>query len=89
MVQNNVFNHSRIHTVVVCALTTNLDLEKAPGNIRLSKGEANLPRESVVNVSQLVTIDKRHLSEKIGKVTHGRLLEIIDGLHLLFSPREI
>ncbi|MFZ1397711.1 MAG: type II toxin-antitoxin system PemK/MazF family toxin, partial [Candidatus Promineifilaceae bacterium] len=59
VIQNNVFNHSQINTTVVCAITSNLQRAQVPGNVRLYKGEANLPKPSVVNVSQLFTVDKR------------------------------
>ena len=68
VVQNNRLNHSRIGTVVLCELTTNLRLERVPGNVGLAEGEGNLPRRSVVNVTQLVTVDKRELSEHIGRL---------------------
>jgi mRNA interferase MazF len=55
---NNLFNHSRINTVVVCALTSNLQRASVPGNILLKPKEANLPKQSVVNVSQIFTVDK-------------------------------
>ena len=61
VLQNNVFNTSRINTVVVCALTTNLRRSQAPGNVTLDKGEANLNKKSVVNISQIVTINKSDL----------------------------
>jgi mRNA-degrading endonuclease toxin of MazEF toxin-antitoxin module len=56
VIQNNVFNRSRINTVVVCALTSNLRRAQAPGNVLLEVGEANLPKQSVVNVSQIFTV---------------------------------
>ena len=66
VVQNNLFNRSRISTVVVCALTSHLKRAASPGNVTLAKGEANLPRRSVVNISQIFTVDKMDLGEKIG-----------------------
>lgn len=89
VIQNNIFNASNINTVVVCTLTTNLKRSKAPGNVSLNKGEANLPKKSVVNVSQIYTANKSDLSEKIGQVSEKRMCEIIEGLHLLTEPREI
>ncbi len=89
VVQNNIFNASKINTVVVCALTTNLFRGTAPGNVTLNKGEANLPEKSVVNISQVITLDKRVLAEKIGTLSKSRIDEIIDGLKLLFEPREL
>jgi mRNA interferase MazF len=86
VVQNDVFNASRIKTVVVCALTSNLKRAQAPGNVTLQKGEANLPKKSVVNISQLLTVDKTDLTEKIGTLTFKRTQEIIAGIKLLLDP---
>lgn len=89
VVQNNVFNRSRIHTVVVCALTSNLKRAAAPGNVLLEPREANLPKQSVVNVSQIFTVDKGQLGEKIGTLAGKRVREILDGIRLLLEPREL
>jgi len=89
VVQNNLFNHSRINTVVVCGLTSNLQRADSPGNLVLQKGEANLPKKSVVNISQLVTVDKSDLAEKIGSLSSARVREILEGIQLLLEPREV
>jgi mRNA interferase MazF len=89
VVQNNIFNGSRIGTVVVCALTSNLKRADAPGNVLLKKGEANLKKDSVVNISQLVTVDKADLLEKIGALSPARVREIVAGICLLIEPREL
>jgi mRNA interferase MazF len=89
VIQNNVFNQSRINTVVVCVLTSNLKRAKAPGNVLLEQGEANLPKQSVVNVSQIFTIDKRDLEEKIGALSPKRVQQILDGIDLVLQPRDI
>ena len=89
VVQNNLFNRSRINTVVVCALTSNLKRADAPGNVLLSPGEANLPKRSVVNVSQIFTVDKSDLAEKIGTLSRQRVREILDGIQLLMEPRKV
>ena len=89
VVQNNVFNRSRIHTVVVCALTSNVKRATAPGNVLLEPGEAGLPKQSVVNVSQLFTVEKALLVEKIGTLSAKRVSEILDGIALLLEPREV
>jgi len=89
VVQNDVFNASRIQTTVLCAVTSNLLRAKAPGNLLLRKGEANLPRPNVVNVSQLVTVDKSVLREKIGTLPRRRVREIVSGLRLVLEPREL
>jgi len=89
IIQNNLFNQSRINTVVVCALTSNLKRADAPGNVLLEEGEANLPKRSVVNISQLFTVDKMQLAEYIGTISKERVRQIIEGVRLLTEPREI
>jgi len=89
VIQNNVFNRSRINTIVICALTSNLKRAQAPGNVLLKKGEANLPKQSVVNVSQISTVDKRDLVEKIGALSRQRIRQILGGIRLLTEPRDI
>ncbi len=88
VIQNNFFNASRINTIVVCALTSNLKRADAPGNVLLAAGEGNLPRQSVVNVSQIVTVDKSQLAEKIGSLSSRRVREIRDGGRLVLEPRD-
>ena len=89
VIQNNVFNHSRIQTVVVCALTSNLKRAKAPGNVLLAKGEANLPKQSVANISQIFTVNKSDLVEKVGSLSRNRVYQILEGIQLLITPRDI
>jgi mRNA interferase MazF len=89
VIQNNIFNRSRINTVVVCALTSNLRRAEAPGNVRLEPGEANLTKPSVVNVSQIFTVDKSDLIDKIGTLSDQRVQEIIAGINLLLTPGDI
>ena len=86
VIQNDRFNNSPINTVIVCALTSNLRLASAPGNVALRKGEANLPRRSVINVSQVLTVDKSDLRERIGTVSKSRLREVLDGLASVLMP---
>lgn len=87
--QNNVFNRSRIDTVVVCVLTSNVKRAQAPGNVLLDKGEAGLPKRSVVNVSQVFTVDKRDLHGKIGALSSRRMRQVLDGMYLLLEPRDL
>lgn len=89
IIQNNLFNKSRIDTVIVCALTSNLKLAQAPGNVFLPQGEANLPKPSVANASQLNTVDKRDLLEYIGTLPEGRVRQILAGVRLLLEPRDL
>lgn len=80
VVQDDVFNHSRITTVVVCALTSNLHRANEPGNVLLEVGEGNLPQQSVVVVSQVSSVDKARLGERIGSLSDTRVEQILDGL---------
>lgn len=80
VVQDDVFNHSRIDTVVVCALTSNLHRATEPGNVLLDEGEGNLPRRSVVVVSQIDSVAKRRLGEWVGRLPEHRVVEILEGL---------
>jgi mRNA interferase MazF len=89
VIQNNVFNASRVNTVVVCALTSNPKWAKSPGNVFLKKGEGSIPKDSVVNITQIETIDKSFLTEKIGSLPPSRIKQILQGIKLLIEPREI
>jgi len=84
VIQDDLFNHSRIHTVVVCALTSNIRrINETPGNILLDMGEANLPKQSVVEVSKVSTVDKAQLGEYIGTLTTERVQQILTGMRFL------
>ncbi len=88
VIQNNSFNHGNINTVLGCTLTSNLRRAGVPGNVLLDPGEANLPKQSVVVVSQLLTVDKSELEEYIGTLSANRVRQILDGIKLLTEPRE-
>lgn len=88
VIQNNVFNRSRIGTVVVCALTSNLKLGGAPGNVTLRKGEAGLAKRSVVNISQIFTVDKTDLVKRIGGLSQRRMTEVLAGIRILIEPMD-
>src|SRR6186713_1262325 len=83
VVQEDVFNQSRIATVIVCALTSNLNKASEPGNVRLEPGEADLPKPSVVVVSQISSVDKSRLGARIGSVSQARVDQILAGLQFL------
>lgn len=85
VVQNDVFNRSAIATSVVCLITSNLSRANAPGNVLLKKGEADLSKASVVNVSQILTVDKAELVEFTGNLSTAAAGAVRDGLHLLFD----
>jgi mRNA interferase MazF len=80
VVQDDVFNHSRIATVVVCALTSNLNRVTEPGNVLLEPGEGDLPRQSVVVVSQISSVEKARLGAWIGTLSAARVDQILAGL---------
>ena len=83
VIQDNVFNHSRINTVVACALTSNIKRANTPGNVLLDVGEANLPEQSVVEVSKVSTVNKTQLGEYIGSLTERRTHQILAGMRFL------
>lgn len=83
IVQENVLNHSRIHTVVACALTTNLKRASLPGNVLLEVGEANLDQTSVVEVSKVSALEKTRLGDYIGTLGAERINQIIAGMRFL------
>ena len=85
IVQHDRFNRSAIATTVVAAITTNLKLAAAPGNVRLRKGEAKLPRPCVVNVSQILTVDRARLGKTVGSISHARLRDVLRGLALVLG----
>jgi mRNA interferase MazF len=89
VVQNNLFNQSRIRTVVMCALTSNLQRAKSPGNVLLEEGEGGLPQASVVNITQVFTVDKSALGDYCGSLHSNRVTQIIEGINLLIQPSDI
>lgn len=82
VIQDDLFNRSRIHTVVVCALTTNLGRITEPGNVMLEPGEGGLPKQSVVVVSQLLSVEKDRLGERIGMLSAARVEQVLAGIRL-------
>lgn len=85
VVQHDSFNRSAIATTVVAAVTSNLRLASMPGNVRLRRGEAGLLVPSVVNISQIRTVDRSRLGMRIGVLGPARLREVLRGLALLFG----
>lgn len=88
VVQNNLHNQSRIHTVIVCQLTSNLKRAEVPGNVFLDKSETGLPKDSVVNVTQILAVDKGRLGEYVSTLSRRRVQEILSGIRLVLEPRE-
>ena len=85
VVQADDFNRSRINTVIVAVITSNLALAPAPGNVIVKAGRSGLPKDSVVNVSQLITIDKRFLTERVKALDQQTLAEVDNGLRLVLD----
>jgi mRNA interferase MazF len=85
VVQSNSFNQSRISTAVVAVVTSNVALAEAPGNVRLAKSEAGLPRASVVNVSQLLTIDRALLTLRVKALSGQTMARVDEGLRLVMG----
>ena len=85
VVQNDVLNDSRLNTVIVLAITSTMKYGELPGNVVLRKGEANLPKTCVVNVTQIKSVDKESLTEKIGTLPEKRMADVYEGMKLVMS----
>lgn len=85
VVQNDAFNRSRIGTVIVIAITSNLRLLDAPGNVLLAARSAGLPRDSVANVSQLVTVDRTVLTERVSQLDGATMMAIGRGMRVVLD----
>jgi mRNA interferase MazF len=85
IIQSNDFNRSRIRTVIAVVLTSNLRLADAPGNVFVPASESGLPKDSVVNVSQVITLDRTFLTEQCGRLPPQLVRSIDDGLRLALS----
>ena len=85
IVSSDAFNASQIQTVIVVVLTSNLRLAEAPGNVRVPGKGAGLPRDSVANVSQVLTVDKEDLRERAGQLRPALLEEVAAGLRVVLE----
>jgi mRNA interferase MazF len=85
ILQSDEFNRSHINTVVAVAITSNTKLAAAPGNVSLPKRSVNLGRESVVNVSQIVTLDKSFLSQRVSRLSAPKFREVEEGIRLILA----
>ena len=85
IVQSDSINRSRIATVVCVPLTSNMEWSKAPGNVELSKQITGLSKDSVANVSQIITIDKGTLTDRVGKLPSNKLQLIISGVGIILG----
>jgi mRNA interferase MazF len=85
IVQSDAFNRSRINTVVVAAIGSNLRLAEAPGNVRMTRRQSRLPRESVVNVSQILTLDREFLTERVARLPASLMRGVDAGMRLVLA----
>ena len=85
IVQSDAFNRSRIRSIVVVVLTSNLRLLDAPGNVLLPARQSRLPKDAVANVSQIATLDRDFLSAPVGKLPAALLKQVDDGLRLVLN----
>ena len=85
VVQSDEFNESAIRTSVCATITSNMRLAAAPGNVRISRRVSSLPKDSVVNVSQLITLDKSLLTEKVSRLPAKSLREVEAGIKLVLA----
>ena len=85
IVQADSFNRSRINTVIAVVLTSSLRLAAAPGNVRLSARSTGLPKDSVANVSQVITVDKALLTERVGGLSASKIRQVDESLRLVLA----
>ena len=86
VIAHDRYNRSAISTTIIAAITSNLKLSAMAGNVRLAKGDGGLSRPSVVNVSQVATIDKARLTQRVGALSARKRIELIDSLGLVLGP---
>ncbi len=85
VVQNDLLNNSKLNTVIVIAITSTMKFGDLPGNVRLHRGEANLPKPSVINMTQIKTVDKLSLKGKIGTLSKERIDQVYQGMKLVMD----
>jgi len=88
IIQSDIFNKSKINTIICAVITSNLKLAEAPGNVLLQSNSKLLSKDSVINVSQIITIDKSYLIEKIGKLSLKQMEKLEKGLRLVLELEE-
>ena len=85
VVQSNDFNESAIRTSICAAITSNMRLANAPGNVRVTRRVSGLPHDSVINVSQLITLDKQILTENVGRLPAQSMRDVEAGIKLVLA----
>ena len=87
VIQSNVFNESKISTIICAVITSNIKLAEAPGNILLNSKSTGLIKDSVINVSQIITVDRSYFLEKIGSLNNRQFKKLEDGLKIVLGLR--
>ena len=85
VIQSDILNDSKLNTVIMLAITSTMKIGELPGNVVLRKGEANLPKKCVGNVTQIKSVDKNSLREKIGSLSKNRMTEVYEGMKLVMN----
>jgi mRNA interferase MazF len=85
VIQDDAYNKSNLNTVIVIAITSNLLLGDAPGNVLFTKKESGLAKDSIINVSQIVTLDKARLVQKAGKLKNNLMKEVEKGISMVIG----
>ena len=85
VVQSDILNDSNLNTVVMLAITSTMKFGELPGNVIIGKGEANLPKKCVINTTQIKSVDKKSIKEKIGSLSKKRMDEVHEGLKLIMT----
>ena len=85
VIQNDILNDSKLNTVIMLAITSTMKFGELPGNVVLRKGEANLPKKCVINTTQIKSVDKNSIKEKIGTLSKRRMDEVYEGLKLVLT----
>lgn len=89
VIQDDAFNKSAINTVIVASITSNLHVADAPGNVRLDKKRARLSRDSVINVSQIATLDKSRFLQKVSRLADDVIQDVERGIRLVTGMNEV
>jgi mRNA interferase MazF len=85
VIQNDILNDSKLNTVIMLAITSTMKFGELPGNVILRKGEANLPKKCVINITQIKSVDKTSIKEKIGTLSKRKMDEVYEGLKLVLT----
>ena len=85
VIQSDILNDSKLNTVIMLAITSTMKLGELPGNVTLKKGEANIPKKCVINATQIKSVDKASIKEKIGTLSKQKMDDVHEGLKLVFA----